>query len=588
MSAPHRSLFRASAALVAAVTLSAPSIFGATRVLAAPTSNPSASSTSVNAQPISKLKSGGSLFLPISQEPRQFNPFHITANDFELSRMMSATLPSFFISDSQGKLAVNKNYVSSFTQIKSSPQTLRIVLNPKAVWSDGKKIGLADFVGQWRALNGKNPSYEILNSQGYANIKSIQAGKSAGEILVVMTKTNPDWRELFSPLLPAALTKDAATFNTSWQAKPLLSAGPFVFESLNQEQGAITWIRNSKWWGAKAVLESIVYRVLPSQVQYAAMMNDEIHFMEFGSDISSIKLARKNPKLTINSVPGVDKWEHIEINSKNPILSDLSVRRAITVAINREAISEINTGLLVSSSTTKNNRIFHAGQECYKDNSGKWSKQSIVLADQLLDDAGWTAATNSQDKDSNGKNKIVGMRYYTGAAKPGLVPQQPLSLRFTYPSGNQARENIALLVQSMLRAKPIGIDLQLREVPPQDFFTKHVNPTSLDFELTTFSWSSSLLPISGAMPLYAKNSSQNFAKDSITTELDALIKKTTAEIDPAKRCALANQVDGALWENAFNIPLYTWPGTTASIKTLANFGSFGWASIDWTKIGFMK
>jgi len=42
-------------------------------------------------------------------------------------------------------------------QIKSSPQTLRIVLNPKAVWSDGKKIGLADFVGQWRALKRQEP-----------------------------------------------------------------------------------------------------------------------------------------------------------------------------------------------------------------------------------------------------------------------------------------------------------------------------------------------------------------------------------------------------------------------------------------------
>ncbi|MEY3116152.1 MAG: hypothetical protein RL611_866, partial [Actinomycetota bacterium] len=104
MSAPHRSLFRANAALVAIVAISATSVFGATRVLAAPTSNPSASSTSINTQPISKLKSGGSLLLPISQEPRQFNPFHIAANDFELSRMMSATLPSFFISDSQGKL----------------------------------------------------------------------------------------------------------------------------------------------------------------------------------------------------------------------------------------------------------------------------------------------------------------------------------------------------------------------------------------------------------------------------------------------------------------------------------------------------
>lgn len=576
-----RTLVRAAIASVSIFAVVATSLFATSAAQAAPKS-------SINAQPISKLKTGGSLLLPLSQEPRQFNPLHIAANDSELSRMLSATLPYLVISDSQGKLTINKNYVSVFAQTKASPQTIRIVLNPKAIWSDGKKIGLADFLGQWRALNGKNPSYEILNSQGYANIKSIQAGKAAGEILVVMTKPYPDWRELFSPLLPSTLTKDAATFNTSWQTKPLLGAGPFLFESINQEQGAITWVRNSKWWGARPLLDSVVYRILPAQVQYAAMMNDEIHFMEFGLDLSSIKLARKNPKLTIYSVPGVDKWEHIEINSKNPILADPLVRRALMVAINRETISEINTGLLVSSSSTKNNRIFHASQECYKDNAGKWGKQSVVVADQLLDDAGWTVATNAQEKDSNGKNKIVGMRYYTGPTKTGLVAQQPLTLRFTYPGANPARENIAFLVQSMLRAKPIGIDIQLREVSREDFFIKHVNPTALDFDLTTFSWSSSILPISGAMPLYAKNSAQNFAKDSITPELDALIKKTSSELDPAKRCALANQVDAALWETGFNIPLYEWPGTTAAIKGLANFGSFGWATIDWTKVGFIK
>lgn len=502
--------------------------------------------------------------------------------------MLSAILPSLVVSDFQGKLALNKNYVSAFAQTKTSPQTIRIVLNPRAMWSDGKKIGLADFVGQWRALNGKNPSYEILYSEGYANIKSIQAGRGPGEILVVMKNPYPDWRELFSPLLPSSLTKDAAAFNASWQTKPLLSAGPFLFDSINQEQGAITWVRNSKWWGAKPLLDSVVYRILPAQVQYAAMMNDEINFVEFGWDLSSIKLARKNSKLSIYSVPGVDKWEQIQINSKNPILANSLVRQALMVAINRETISEINTGLLVSSSSTKNNRIFHASQECYKDNAGKWGKQNVVIADQLLDDAGWTVATTAEEKDSNGKNKIVGMRYYTGPTKTGLVAQQPLTLRFTYPAANPARENIALLVQSMLRAKPIGIDIQLREVPREDFFTKHVNPTALDFDLTTLSWSSSILPISGAMSLYAKSSAQNFAKDSITPELDALIKKTISEIDSAKRCALANQVDAALWETGFNIPLYVWPGTTASIKGLANFGSFGWATIDWTKVGFTK
>ena len=544
--------------------------------------------SSISDNPRSKIKTGGTLFLPIGHSPTQFNPWHLDGNDGELNRMMSASLPNLFNSDASGKLTSNKNYISSFTQTKGSPQTLRIVLNPKATWSDGKKLTLADFTGMWRALSGKNPNFEIVSSAGYENIKAILPGKSANEISVVMTKPYADWQELFSPLLPASLTTDPATFNGTWRAKPSVSAGPFIFESINREQGSITWIRNTKWWGSKPLLDSITYRILPIESQLSALNNNEISFVDVTDNVSTIKSARSNPKLQIHPVPSAEKWEQIAFNSKNPILSDVLVRQAITSAINRSALAEVNTGLFVSTPSLRNNRIFNAGQLCFKNNSGKWSQQSISRADQLLDQAGWIVATSSQEKDALGKNKVPGMRYYSGPAKTGINPNQQLSLRFVYPAGNPVRENIALLTQAMLRAKPVGIDIQLVEVPAEEFFPKHVNPTTLGFDLTSFSWTSSLLPISGAMNLYLKTSSQNFAKDSIPTSLDSLIKKTRSEANPAARCNLANQVDTQLWENAFNIPLYDWPAATVTTKELANFGSFGFSTIDWSKIGFLK
>lgn len=502
--------------------------------------------------------------------------------------MMSASLPMLFSSDNEGKLSANKNYISSFTQTRSSPQTLRIVLNPKAVWSDGKKIALADFVGMLRALGGKNPNFEIISSEGYSNIRTISAGKNANEIIITMSKPYADWQELFSPLLPASLTKDPASFNGTWRAKPLVSAGAFIFDSINREQGSISWIRNSKWWGTKPLLDNVTFRILPTESQLAALTNDEINYLDVTDNATVIRQVRNNPKLTINAVASSEKWEQIAINSKNPILSDLSVRQALLLAINREALAQVNTGLFVTSPLPKNNRIFAAGQACYKDNSGNWGRQNIARADQLLDQAGWIPATNPQEKDAAGKNKVLGMRYYSGPAKPGLQPNQQLTLRFSYPSGNQVRENTALLIQAMLRAKPIGIDLQVVEIPSEEYFVKYVNPTNLGFDLAAFSWSSSILPITGAMNLYAKTSTQNFAKDSIPAKLDALIKKTRSEINPTQRCTLANQVDAELWENAFNIPLYSWPAASVTVKNLANFGSFGFATIDWSKVGFTK
>ena len=493
-----------------------------------------------------------------------------------------------FNSDSQGKLTANKNYISSFTQTRTSPQTLRIVVNPKATWSDGKKIALADFVGMLRALGGKNPNFEILSSDGYSSIKTITAGKSANEIIITMSKPYADWQELFSPLLPASLTKDPASFNGTWRAKPLVSAGAFIFDSINREQGSISWVRNTKWWGTKPILDNVTFRILPTENQLAALINDEISYLDVTDNASVIRQVRANPKFTIHAVASSEKWEQISLNSKNPILSDTTVRQSLLLALNRDALTQVNTGLFVSSPTTKNNRIFAAGQACYKDTSGSWSSQNIARADQLLDQAGWIPANSVQEKDASGKNKILGMRYYVGPPKNGIQPNQQLSLRFLYPSGNYIRENIALLTQAMLRAKPIGIDIQLVEVPTEEFFVNYVNPTTLGFDLASFAWSSSTLPITGAMNLYAKTSTQNFAKDSIPTKLDSLIKKTRSEINPTQRCSLANQVDTELWENAFNIPLYDWPAASVTVKNLANFGSFGFASIDWTKIGFMK
>jgi len=559
-----------------------------TSLLLASTPAFSSELTSINAQPVSKLKTGGTLLLPIVHEPTQFNPWHRDGNDPEINRMMSASLPMLLNSDDQGKLTVNKNYISSFTQTRSSPQTLRIVLNPKAAWSDGKKIALADFVGMLRALGGKNPNYEILSSEGYSNIKSISAGKSANEVIITMSKPYSDWQELFTPLIPASLTQDPATFNGTWRAKPLVSAGPFLFDSIDREQGSISWIRNPKWWGTKPLLDNVTYRILPTESQLAALTNDEINYLDVTDNAAVIRQVRNNPKFTINAVASSEKWEQIAINSKNAILSDLAVRQALVLSLNREALTQVNTGLFVSAPLPKNNRIFAVGQACYKDTSGNWSRQNIAKADQLLDQAGWTPATNNQEKDASGKNKVVGMRYYSGPAKPGVLPHQQLTLRFLYPSGNQVRENTALLTQAMLRAKPIGIDLQLIEVPADDYFVKYVNPTTLGFDLASFSWSSSILPVTGAMNLYAKASTQNFSKDSIPTKLDALIKKARAELNPTARCTLANQVDTELWENAFNIPLYSWPAASVTMKSLANFGSFGLATIDWTKVGFTK
>ncbi len=51
---------------------------------------------------------------------------------------------------------------------------------------------------------------------------------------------------------------------------------------------------------------------------------------------------------------------------------------------------------------------------------------------------------------------------------------------------------------------------------------------------------------------------------------------------------LANEVDKLIWAEGFSLPLTQSPGNVAVRSTLANFGAFGLADVDYTTIGFMK
>ncbi|SLI64272.1 peptide ABC transporter substrate-binding protein [Mycobacteroides abscessus subsp. abscessus] len=71
-------------------------------------------------------------------------------------------------------------------------------------------------------------------------------------------------------------------------------------------------------------------------------------------------------------------------------------------------------------------------------------------------------------------------------------------------------------------------------------------------------------------------------------ELNELIERTLSELDPQRAIELANQVDRAVFEEGHSLPLFQWDGSYGVRADLANFGSPGLASYDYTAIGFVQ
>ncbi len=518
-------------------------------------------SRQINDVPVATLKQGGVFrFVQVDICPN-FNTSAIEGNLLNCSQVMGTMLPSYIYFDQNAVIQINKDYA---LDIKASrvggKQTVTYLLNPKAKWSDGKTIGLADFVGMWNVQKKAGQGFNITSSAGYEKIESVKKGKTANEIVVTFSETYPDWQPLFSALKPASLTASTDAFNTSWKAAPLVTAGPFKFKALDKVTRTITVERDSKWWGAKPVLDTIIFKALPQAAQIDALLNGEIDYMDVGNDTNALKRARDNTKISVR-VAKAPTHEHFTFGPVTAVTQDVAVRQAIMLSIDRYQIATAIQGIVDPKVKPNNNHVFLDGTACNQDNTGNLGKRDLTAAAKLLDGAGWA-------KGSDGIRAKGGTR---------------LSVKLIYPSGNDNRRDTVLLASAM--AKEAGIELVPTLIPTADYFGKYVLVSN--FELAIFAWVGTNFPIASSPNLYKNGGAQNFGRIS-SAEIDTLFAKANNILDPKKRCELANQADKEVYKLVHSITLFQRNNVVGVPKNVANFGAFGFTSLDWTKVGFTK
>ena len=490
-----------------------------------------------------------------------FNTSAIEGSLLNCSQVMDTMLPRFIYFDKNAVIQIDKNYA---LDIKASrvdgKQTVTYLLNPKAKWSDGKTIGLADFVGQWNAQKKTVQGYNITSTIGYEKIESVKKGKAANEIVVTFSETYPDWQPLFSALKPASLTATPDAFNTSWKAAPLVTAGPFSFVALNKVTRTITVARDKKWWGDKPVLNTIIFKAIPQVAQIDALLNGEIDYMDVGDDTNALKRVRGNSKISVR-IAKAPIHEHFTFGPVTSVTKEVEVRQAIMLSIDRQQIATVIQSIVDPKVKPNNNHVFLDGTACNQDNTGNLGKRDLVAAAKLLDGAGWVKG-------------LDGIR-----AKGGTR----LSVKLIYPSGNDNRHDTVLLASAM--AKEAGIELVPTLIPTADYFGKYVLVSQ--FEMAIFAWVGTNFRFLGTSNIYKVGAAQNFG-DIGNSIIDGLFAKVNNIVDLKKRCELANQADKEVYKLVHSITLFQRNNVVGVPKNVANFGAFGFTSIDWTKVGFTK
>jgi peptide/nickel transport system substrate-binding protein len=514
----------------------------------------------INPVPRDQIPDGGDLRWPLDQLPDNFNRLQIDGTLGVNSEVMSAVMPSSHRALPDASVVVDTDYFTSVELTSTEPQVVTYTIRPEATWDDGTPITWRELQAQWQALNGSNPAFEVASTTGYEDIASVERGVDDKQAVVTFARVFGEWRSLFSPIYPVSTTTDPATFNDGWINAVPTSAGPFRFENVDTTAQTITLVRNDKWWGDRAKLDRIIFRVLERGAFADALANNEIDWYAIGADVNLFARAQAIPGTEIRQAVE-PRYSHITFGgAPGALLADPALRRAIAQSIDRQSIARALIGQIVPEATPLGNHLFVQGSKNYVDHSQVVAFDPATAA-AALDRLGWTSAGDGQVRTNNGR---------------------PLNLRLVRDAGNPISERITQLVQAQLTA--VGVGVEVIPVAGGDFFDEYIRPGN--FDMVGFAWGGTAFPVTSTRNIYSTSGEQNYGRIG-TPEIDALYDQAIRELDDARRVELGQRIDQLIWEQMPQLPLYQSTGAYAVRSTLANFGARGFASVDYADIGFV-
>src|SRR5215216_990166 len=478
---------------------------------------------------------GGTVIYGLDQEPKVLNTYITEGNLFAASEAVEPMLDGGLEYNNRGVL-IPVLFTAQPKLLKSNPLTVRFSYKKAAKWSDGRPITGADFMFTYQTIMNKN--WDITSRSGWEDISRVKV--SGKTVTVTFRRPFAAWKTTVgtSPLPAHALR--GANFNQVWRNdffKPgtttSISSGPFIFERW-QRGSQLVERRNPNYWGPRAYLDRIVFRVVSdTNTQFQAIRSGELNVLRPQPQLQ-IADARRNANLRVQSGPEF-AWEHIDIErgaKGHPALDKLFVRQALIRGINRPAIANALYRTIAPGLPVLQNVIFKPFEPQYKRNWAKYA-YNRTGAEAIL-------RRNRCTKGSDG--------IYT------CPSVGKLSFRFTSTAGNQLRELAFEVNQSQLKA--VGIEVKSTYGPASHVFGT-VLP-SRDWDLFMFGWQGSPTSPMTDEQIHGCGGSLNnmgYCNSTVTR----LLQQVKGETNDRKRAALLNRADRLMANDIPHVPLFSRP-----------------------------
>ena len=246
--------------------------------------------------------------------------------------------------------------------------------------------------------------------------------------------------------------------------------------------------------------------------------NGTVDFLMTVSKEQRLELEGHEGVTVVNaSYPSVN---YFEMNTDVPVFSDINVRKAVALAIDREAIVEITEGAVSPAYS-----FIYDTVQCFSQDAYDWFKANLAndkeKAKQLLDEAGWV------DTDGDGIREKDGQK-----------------LEFTMDSWSSWSTITQAMANQLLE---VGIQMDI-EVIDWNYINENIQNDDYEAGLEGLAWAEPILLLN--MAYYDPDAPGNDA------EYQDLIKACQTETDSQARVQKVYDAQMHIFENVTLIPLF--------------------------------
>jgi peptide/nickel transport system substrate-binding protein len=412
-------------------------------------------------------------------------------------------------------------------------------------WQDGTPFTADDVIYSYQ--RARNVPGTIATFAGY--LRTI-ASVTAPDPYTLIIKTNVPTPDLPLNLTSVHIVSKHVGEKSSTEdynaGRAMVGSGPYKFVSYTPGD-RVVMTRNDAYWGAKPVWDTVNYRYVSNgAARTAALLSGDVDVIDKVS-VSDLPRLKQSPKVSVFAYPGLrvlllqpsfreGENPYITDNAgkplpKNPLL-DVRVRRALSLAINRPAITD---RILQGAATVAN----------------QWMPAKTF---------GYNPDVKDIPNDPAQAKKLL--------AEAGFPDGFQLTLSVPNDRYPQAPETAQAIAQFWTR---IGVKTKV-EVMPWASYASRANKN--EFAVSMIAWgngtgeaSYALVNVLGTVDTKKGIGASNWGRYS-NAAVDRALDEATAEFDTAKREAILRQSVKVVSDDVGVIPLYHYQNIWAAKKGL--------------------